>query len=146
NKPVSPSPGFAHKVAQGKRSALLSQGGSTIETQSRSCEGRFQSRMLTRFAKEPPLARPCRAALPSRLRRALRYSAQHVVTITVQFAISTFVFPRRDSSDFKFFSCSPKYQAPTRNFSSPGYSCRMRLTFLGATETVTGSKFLLESA
>ena len=45
--------------------ALLSQEGSTIETKSRSCEGRFLSRMITRFAQEPPLARPYRAALPS---------------------------------------------------------------------------------
>jgi hypothetical protein len=34
--------GFAQKDCQKKRNALLSQEGSTIETQSRSCEGTFQ--------------------------------------------------------------------------------------------------------
>jgi hypothetical protein len=34
----------------GGAQALLSQEGSTIETKSRSCEGRFQSRMITELA------------------------------------------------------------------------------------------------
>src|SRR4029453_15011411 len=50
---------------QGKRNALLSQEGSTIEKNRRSWEGRFQSRMSARFAWEPfPRATlPGRAAL-----------------------------------------------------------------------------------
>src|SRR4030095_5696932 len=47
------------------------------------------------MSKEPPLGRPYRGALNSRLRRALRSSEQHV-TITVQFEISTFGFPMQD--------------------------------------------------
>jgi hypothetical protein len=49
---------------KGRRSgwrALLSQEGSAIEPQARSREGWFRSRIVTRLAWEPPLARSRRA-------------------------------------------------------------------------------------
>ena len=54
--------------------------------------------------------------------------------------------PRTPGDRLKSVPTSSGFEVPDPEFRHPRYSCRMRLTFLGATETVTGSKFLLEAA